>query len=48
MAVWQGTSKRRSTGAKLKLVIKKHKREMGRPAVETHVSAVIKRKIVIV
>ncbi|ABR54861.1 ribosomal protein S8e [Methanococcus vannielii SB] len=46
MAIWQGTSKRKSTGAKLRLVTKKHKREMGRPAVETHISAVIKRKIV--
>ncbi|MBA2861657.1 30S ribosomal protein S8e [Methanococcus maripaludis] len=46
MAIWQGASRRLSTGAKVWRAAKKHKREMGRPAAETQISDRIKRKIV--
>jgi len=38
MGIWQGRSKRKPTGGKYKLVVKKHKREMGRNPVETHLT----------
>ncbi len=47
MGVWQGKSKRKPSGGKLKLVVKKHKREMGREPSETHLTE-NERKIKIV
>ncbi len=38
MGIWQGKSKRKPTGGKYKLVVKKHKREMGREPAETHLT----------
>ncbi|HIP17077.1 MAG TPA: 30S ribosomal protein S8e [Methanothermococcus okinawensis] len=38
MGIWQGKSKRKPTGGKYKLVVKKHKREMGRNPAETHLT----------
>ncbi|MBP2143268.1 small subunit ribosomal protein S8e [Methanococcus voltae] len=45
MAVWQGRSGRKSTGAKLRRIVKKHKREMGNSPVETHLTDSVKIKI---
>jgi small subunit ribosomal protein S8e len=38
MGIWQGKSRRKPTGGKYKLVVKKHKREMGREPAETHLT----------
>lgn len=46
MGVWQGKSRRKSTGGKYKLVVKKHKREMGREPSETHIADHVKIKVV--
>ncbi len=38
MGIWQGRSKRKSTGGKYKVAVKKHKKEMGREPAETHLT----------
>ena len=46
MGIWQGKSRRKPTGGKYKLVVKKHKKEMGREPAETHLTDEVKVKIV--
>ena len=46
MGIWQGKSKRKPTGGKYRLVVKKHKKEMGREPAETHLTDEVKIKIV--
>jgi len=46
MGIWQGKSRRKPTGGKYRLVVKKHKKEMGREPAETHITDDVKIKIV--
>ncbi|ABR56914.1 30S ribosomal protein S8e [Methanococcus aeolicus] len=46
MGIWQGQSRRKATGGKYKIVVKKHKKEMGRESAETHLTDDTKIKIV--
>jgi len=46
MGVWQGRSRRKPSGGKYKISVKKRKREMGREPTETFLSDEVRMKII--